>query len=150
MPTPSVKSPTVIDRIRRTKVWFARYVGEPVAVVLAGNRDTAEDALEQIVAGSPCTPRLAPSASPKASKGNDGKPDVSRRVGCPKPVRTIRTSSGRPRGAGYGNHPYPLYMQRQRGILKSRTTSGMGRSSALKKKTIGSVVWAIRTWRNLG
>ena len=92
MPTPSVKSPTVIDRIRRTKVWFARYVGEPVAVVLAGNRDTAEDALEQIVAGSPCTPRLAPSASPKASKGNDGKPDVSRRVGCPKPVWTIRGS----------------------------------------------------------
>jgi hypothetical protein len=57
--------------------------------------------------------------------------------------------NGRPRGAGYRNHPYPLYMQRQRGILKSRTTSGMGRSSALKKKTIGSVVWAIRTWRNL-
>jgi hypothetical protein len=26
------------------------------------------------MAGSPCTPRLAPTASPKASKGNDGKP----------------------------------------------------------------------------
>ena len=41
-----------------------RYVGEPVAVVLARNRDTAEDALEQIaVEYRPLPPIVDPEAA---------------------------------------------------------------------------------------